>query len=460
MEPSTSDPSPLPVVRLRLVVIAVLVAAAVFPPSAAGASDPPGPSILLVTVDTLRRDRLGAYGYELPTSPRIDALLAEGVRFTDAHTVEPLTSPALTSMLTGLPPHVHGASRNGLRMQPDLPSMPKALAARGWTTAAVVSNWTLRDRTSRLAEHFDDYLEVLTRRRWFGLFNGEATSEDVTKAATAWLEHHHRSTPDRPYLLWVHYVDPHAPYVFHREAATRLQIDSRNPTRSERYDTEVATVDGQIGRLADRARSLTDAADLLVVFAADHGESLGEHDYWGHGRHLYEPSLAIPLGATWPGVLEPRAVPWPATIQDIAATVLGLVGVEPTLGEVSVDWSSALLGGKPPSTGPICVQAHKGAVQAKHESDLARSKGLLEVGFLFGGRKEIYDVRDGAFMSFDLAKDPGELQNLNPPGARPSDGLMSCFGEISEGLGALDRLKVNRLDDETVEQLRALGYLE
>jgi hypothetical protein len=147
-------------------------------------------------------------------------------------------------------------------------------------------------------------------------------------------------------------------------------------------------------------------------------------------------------------------------IQDLAATVLGLVGVDPTLGEASVDWSPALLGGDPPSPGPLCVQAHKGAVQAKHESDLARSKGLLEVGLLVGGRKEIFDVRDGKTLSFDLAADPEELDNLAPPGARPSDGLMSCFGEISEGLGALDRLKVNRLDDETVEQLRALGYLE
>jgi arylsulfatase A-like enzyme len=157
--------------------------------------------VVILTIDTLRADHLSSYGYARPTTPNIDRLLASGVRFTDARTVEPLTNPALASMFTSLYPHEHGATRNGLRMRPGLPSVARALGRRGYESAAFVSNWPLKNRISGLGEHFDRYEEVFTRKRWLGLFKDEANAEDLTDAALAWLARPRRAS--RPFLLWV-----------------------------------------------------------------------------------------------------------------------------------------------------------------------------------------------------------------------------------------------------------------
>jgi len=117
-------------------------------------------------------------------------------------------------------------------------------------------------------------------------------------------------------------------------------------------------------------------------------------------------------------------------------------------------------GADPPVDRMICYQAHKGAVHGKHESELARSKGLLSVGLVRDERKEILRVKNNSHMLFDLVKDPDELANLVTEDSKPSPELLRCVGSISDALGSLDRLSTNKLDDETVERLRALGYLE
>jgi arylsulfatase A-like enzyme len=420
----------------------------------------PPPSVLLVTIDTLRADRLSGSGYERPTSPEIDDLMARGASFSRAWTVEPLTNPALSSMITGLLPHEHGASRNGLRIQEGLPSLPKIVAAEGWATAAVVSNWTLKEHISGLDEHFQTYLGVFTRRRWFGMLNAEATGADVTDAAVEWIGHHTRQSPQQPFLLWVHYVEPHAPYRFQKRFANRLGIGAGNPTRSDRYDTEIAEVDAQVGRLLESARNLVDDDRLLIFFTADHGESLGEHDFWGHGRFLYEPSLRIPMAFVWQGTVEQQTVDAQATIVDLGPTVLELLGLPVPDEFRGTSWAGVLRGRAEAVERARCYQAHRGAVHGAPESERARSKGLLSVGRIDGHLKEIIVLKGHRRQLFDLVDDPGELQSLVDPSSAPSEDLVQCLGEISEGLGSLDRLKVEKMDDETVEQLRALGYIE
>ncbi|HSG87275.1 MAG TPA: sulfatase, partial [Candidatus Limnocylindrales bacterium] len=283
----TRGGSPTALVRLR--VRALGLAALALGPAADGAarSSARFPDVLIVSIDTLRADRLSSAGYPRPTSPAIDRLLASGARYDRARTVEPLTNPALASVLTSVPPHEHGSTRNGIPVREELTSLPRLLDRRGFRTAAFVGNWTLKDNVSRLGEHFDHYGEVFTRRRWFGLINSEATAEDVTDEAMNWADNwlaHHR---EQPFLLWVHYVEPHAPYRFHDQFAGRLGITDSDPPRRDRYDTEIAAVDHEVGRLLERLGEEIPAERLLVFFAADHGESLGEHSYWGHGRYLY-----------------------------------------------------------------------------------------------------------------------------------------------------------------------------
>jgi arylsulfatase A-like enzyme len=437
-------------------------AAGAAPRPAAGDAPTAGhrPNVLLITVDTLRPDRLSGYGYERPTSPRIDRLMARGARFTDARTVEPLTNPALSSMITGLFPHEHGATRNGLRMRPGLASLPKALDRLGYSTAAFVANWTLKDPISGLGEHFGVYSEVLTHKRWFGLFKSEADAEDVNQAAIEWLEDH--AGRRRPFLTWVHYVEPHAPYVFHEELAEGLGIDPRGGAgKSDRYDTEIAFVDRAVGELLDWLDERPAiAADTLVVFAADHGESLGEHGYWGHGRNLFEPNLRIPLAVVWPGRVPAATVAAPAVLIDVPATVLGLIGVPAPAAMHGFDWSTVLTaGGAGPADRLTLYQAHKGAVLKAQGARDARREGLLEVGVLRGSRKEVLRVQNGvAHYLFDIARDPAEERDLEGAGDPPSEELATWLETVETGLTSAPDLPAVDIDPESVEKLRSLGY--
>jgi len=149
--------------RRHLARIAVMIGLMGIAPAAVRSETPK--AVVIITIDALRADRLSSYGYHRPTSPAIDALLDDGVRFEAARANEPLTNPSMCSMVTGIDPQEHAATRNGLPMREGLDSLPKVLAGHGWRTAAFVSNWTLKDNLSGLGEHFDDYGEVFTRRR-------------------------------------------------------------------------------------------------------------------------------------------------------------------------------------------------------------------------------------------------------------------------------------------------------
>jgi arylsulfatase A-like enzyme len=313
-----------------------------------------------------------------------------------------------------------------------------------------------------LGEHFETYGERLDRRRWFGILNREATCEDVTDDALAWLAEGRKKGPEKPFFLWVHYIEPHAPYRFHEQYADRLGVNDDQLTKQDRYITEIAAVDESIARLLGGVRQAVDDKDLLVVFTADHGESLGEHNYWGHGRYLYEPSLRIPLGIVWQGAIAPGTFSSQATLLDLMPTLLELVGVAVPENLPGASWANSLRGSNELAERVGCYQAHRGAVHgdAVRDSDKKRSKGLIWVGVIHGDRKEMIKVSRQLIQIYDLAADPGELNTLASVDATPSDDLTMCLGRITEGLGSLDTLAVQKLDDETVEQLRALGYLE
>ncbi|HKI04010.1 MAG TPA: sulfatase [Thermoanaerobaculia bacterium] len=418
------------------------------------------PNVVILTVDTLRADRLSSYGYRRPTTPNIDRLLASGVRFTQARTVEPLTNPSLCSMFTSLYPHEHGATRNGLRLRPDLPSFARILERRGYRSAAFVGNWTLKNRISGLGDHFGQYGEIFTRKRWLGMFKGEATAEDLTDSALEWLRET-RKSPSHPFLLWVHYVDPHAPYRLQEDFARPLGVRTGGDvSRADRYDTEVAFADHHLGRLLaafDRDPALK--ANTLFVFTADHGESLGEHGYWGHGRNLFEPTLRIPFGLAWADRIRPgTTIDAPALNIDVAPTVLGLAGLPAPPGFRGYDWTPVLQGATPPRDRVALFQAHKGAVLSAQEAASARRKGLLEVAVMIGERKEVFRLEERRLWLFDLVRDPREARGASKS-AKLSQHLHDWMDAVQKGLVVSDRLAPAEVSPENVEQLRALGYV-
>ena len=443
----------------------VLVECEAFGSPDSGFRSPPGinhphlPNIFLITVDTLRADHCSGYGYSRPTTPNIDRLLQGGACFIQARTVEPLTNPALCSLLTSMYPHEHGATRNGLPLRPNLLSLPKLLRSKGYHTAAFVGNWTLKDKLSGLAQHFDTYEGVFTRKRWLGLLKGEASAEDLTERALAWIEEYFAAPRAQPLLLWLHYVDPHAPYRFHEEQARQIGLqETTSVDAPDRYDTEIAFADHHIGRLLAGLARHSPQSETLVVFAADHGESLGEHGDWGHGRHLFEQALRIPMALLWAGRIRPRRIDAPALNIDLAPTILGLIDLRAPGSFEGYDWSGVLDGSEPPRGRLTRYEAHRGAVMSRSHPDSSRRSGLLEIGLIDGAAKEILRVREGKRSLYDLNTDPGETRSLASSGTRLSGSLAVWIGAVYKGLEAADGSPRLHVDPETIEELQSLGY--
>ncbi len=418
------------------------------------------PHVVVITVDTLRYDRLSINGYHRPTSPNIDRLLNQSVRFDEARVVEPLTGPSMCSMWTSLHPHDHGATRNALSMRPDLPTLPGVLERRGYQTVAFVGNWTLRHELTGLGDYFATYREMLTRRRYFGLIRGEATADDLTATALDWIDDHQQDASRWRFALWVHYVEPHAPYRLHKEFLKPLGLkDNNSLSAKDRYDTEIAFVDHAVGNLVKGLRERFAPENVLILFTADHGESLGEHAYWGHGRHLYDVTLKVPLGISWKGHLEPRSITGLASNLDIAPTLLGLLDLpQPTTFE-GFDWSPILRGEAEPAPGRVTQhQSHRGAVVSWMQEP--RREGLLEVGLVGDGHKEVYRTKAKKRLAFDLVADRREMKSLVAADTDPSGDILAWLEQIKEGLEASGDLPPPSLDAEAIEKLRALGYLD
>lgn len=199
----------------------------------------------------------------------------------------------------------------------------------------------------------------------------------------------------------------------------------------------------------------------MTIFTADHGESLGEHGYWGHGRHVYDATLHIPMGITWPGRLAPRVIETPALITDLAPTLLGLVGLPVPEFFQGLDWTPVVWGEEPAPAGRVTYyQAHKGVTSPKEDPNKTRQRGLLEVARLEEGVKEILRVPKNLRRLFDLGTDPSERQDLATPRSEISDDLRSWLETVQAGLAVADQLPPPSLSQEDLEALRALGYIE
>ena len=324
--------------RLRFLLGSGLYA---FSTLAGAAAEPPSaearPNIVLITIDTLRADHLSCYGYHLKTSPTIDKLAEDGVRFENAYSPIPLTGPSHTSLFTSRFPQEHGARINGYAVPKDSQwlSLPQILKRFGYQNGAFVSAWPLTSRLTHLDRWFDLYDEDLSRK--YQVFNSSRYAEDVTPLAVSWLEENRAG----PFFLWVHYFDPHSPYNLREDFAepessghpnsTREPLNREMANRIKKYDAEIGYADFHIGKLLARLDELGLKESTLVVLTSDHGESLGEHGYVGHGRQLSEGIVHIPLIMRYPARLPAgKVISSNVSLLDATPTILELaVGPQP-----------------------------------------------------------------------------------------------------------------------------------
>jgi arylsulfatase len=394
--------------------------------------------VILITVDTLRADRLGAYGYAVAT-PAMDGLAAQGRRFTQATTPFPRTSPAVASLFTGLRPEHHG-SREIWQPFHTGTTMAEALAERGYETLAVSANPAAGRRQNL--------------HRGFEVFVGadsliEPTADYTTDAA---LELLRRADGDRPLFLWVHYMDPHFPYrppddfgdlsagaqcleLMDQIEAGNLRMghvegdwDGRSSAALEDcsflYDAEIAYTDRHLSRLLAALNAYDRLANGYVVFTSDHGENLGEDRlFYGHGASVHDASVRVPLIVAGPGIasgVDEEAV----RLEDLRPTVLGLLGGagESVPAVDGMDLSGRLTGRGKVTTAPVALIAAGSALNVTYfervYSGRAHSQSCLN-GPRFslcafgGGDVHLYDTRADPFLRRDVSERyPEERQRL------------------------------------------------
>jgi arylsulfatase A-like enzyme len=469
------SPSPAddPAAGMELGEAAVRFAERAATPAAQPASAGPGgprPHIILYTVDCLRADHLGVYRYPLPTSPRIDGFARDAVVFDDARATTSWTRPAVASLLTGRYPGKLGVLAPADVLPARETTLPELLRSAGYTTAAIVTNGNLAPEFG-LAQGFDSYLhlkEDLSR---------PSVHQDASRLheeAVRWIESRDAS---RPFFLYLHATDPHAPYVpdpeFRQRFAGRLEDPTLGslgslaefgrlrvvPSEQERldlvalYDAEIAFVDREFGRLLDFLKERGLYAEALVGFVADHGEEFREHGWWEHGKTLYDEQLRVPLLLKYPGSwASGTRVAAPASQVDLLPTLLSHLALPVPPASDGVDLTPFVREGFDASERPI-------------HAELDREGRSLDSVKL--GRWKLIDYR--AYMHplgknphrelYDLAADPHEQRDLARE--RPVlAGYLRALISRERATSLAQRETARDIDEETREALSALGYME
>lgn len=393
-----------------------------------------GRNVLLISIDTLRADHLGCYGYQQIRTPVIDRLAADGVRFACAISPVPLTLPSHTTMLTGLNPPRHGVRDNGeFMLAAEFTTLAEVLSANGYQTGAAVSAFVLDGRFG-LAQGFAFYGDDLTQgdRPARGGFR-ERRADLTNQVAIPWL----RKNAGRRFFLFVHYFDPHWPYT------PPSPYSEEYKTRG--YDGEIAYVDEQLGHLL-AALDETGVRDrTLIIVTSDHGESLGEHGEPTHHFFIYDATQHVPLIMAGPAPF-PRGhvVEHQVGVVDIVPTLLDLLGIDPPAG---IEGVNALAAG--PESRPVYIES----LSAKLLHGCAPLVGVrrADAKLIIAPKPELYDLK----------ADPHELDNVYGQREALTRELRSALnGLVGGNLAAALSVRQNLvITDEAAEKLRSLGYL-
>ena len=393
--------------------------------------------LVVVTIDTLRADRLGCYGSTTVATPRLDRIAREGAMAPDASAHVPLTRPSHVSLFTGLLPAAHGIRDNvSPALDAAVPTLADTLHAAGFRTGGFVSSIVL-SRQSGLHRGFDTYSDGFDAGEDDARFLNtiQKRGDGPTAEAIAWLE---REAPSGARLFaWLHLYDPHDPYEPPEPFASRYA--------GRPYDGEVAYADELLGRLDDALARLGLRDDTLLVVTSDHGEGLGEHGEEVHGYFVYETTLRVPLLVRGPGVAAGTRVPGTAHTIDVLPTVQSLLGLPPPARTDGRDLAPLLRGGPGPAEAPTYAESLTPLLHYGWSDLRALRDGRFK--YILAPRPELYDLRD----------DPHELRNLaDADGARAQAMRAVLLKRIEGETRASATVSV---PPEVLEQLGALGYV-
>ncbi len=393
---------------------------------------------ILVTVDTLRADRIRCYGFPSIETPYIDLFASRGVKFEKCFAQTPLTLPSHTSILTGTHPLFHGVRDNGGFLVPDeLKTLAECFKDRGYETSAFVAAYVL-DAKWGLSQGFDHYFDNfdLSRFQKISLGSVQRPADEVMDEALSWLE----EKKERKYFTWIHLYDPHTPYE------PPPPYDQKYPGRP--YIGEIAFTDSQLGRLWQFLENNNFLENTFIIFASDHGESLGEHRESTHGFFVYQEGIHVPLIFVTPF----------ENLQEVSSSaVVSLVDIMPTVCEMAGIPIPAQVQGE--SLLPLFFDPEKSHSYAYAETYYPRFHyGWSELKSFQNQRYKLIMAPD--LELYDLTEDPEEKENLAPSQkkivAELKSEAESFIEKYSENAFEIDYRKI---DEETREKLAALGYI-
>ncbi len=435
----------------------------------------PATSLLLITVDTLRTDHLSTCGHPAQISPHLDDLARHGTLIPHVVTPANTTLPAHASLLTSLPPEGHGGFGNGIAIGGELPTLARACRHSGMATAAMVSSWVVGTGWN-LEQGFDQYLPLYKtgRRPSAATPSGflPLQAGDTSRAAARWL----RRNRDRPFMLWLHYMDPHQQYAPPPPYRTPRNRHLDRPRTIEQfldlhhrrqplppaaasavrddYAGEVRYTDRCIGEVIHLLRALGLEQSTLVAVTADHGEALGEKDcYFGHTLSLGEPVNRVPLILAGPGVAA-GVLHRPATLLDVAPTILALLGIDAPDGFQGRDLSPLLR--QSPTPGGKANDIPAPLLFTRGED--GRRAWLVD------GMKATFDAEGRLTGLHDLHRDPLEKVDLRDEQPLFAEELSRRYMAPHTHMAAMAARWADRppqpADEETARKLKDLGYVE
>jgi len=442
------------------------------------------PNVVLISLDTTRRDHLSCYGYPRPTTPEIDTVAAESLLFTNSWANSNWTLPTHASLLTGLYPDTHGArflspdevgdhalTQYEGKLLPSCPTAAELLGQSGYRTGAVLANYGYLSRRFKLDRGFEHYDARRGRAPcWY------RSGSEITDEALRWL----KNADDRPFFLFVNYMDAHLPYnpppeyvkrfathytdadlmplpeayfreLFLEENVRRSPLDeSRRTWLADRYDGGLAYMDAQVGRLIAGLRALGAYDNTLIVITSDHGESLGEHATWGHCMRLFEPELTVPLIVKSPGDGARGVRSDPAQSVDVLPTILATLSLP-----------------KPPEVaGRSLLEVAECDIFAKKHLDLRMQSFPSPVNqhqwAMYRGPLKYLEFSAGPPELYDLSTDPGELNNLASSRQSDVETLAEALESWRDRTCAHDPYEpaYANASQEDAEALRELGYAQ
>jgi len=421
---------------------------------------PDGPNILLISIDTLRADHLGCYGYDRPTSPTLDRLATEGVLFEDCSAPAPWTIPSHVSLLTGLYPNQHGARSMDPGMW-DVDKLAEVLKAKGYATGAVINHYLLQDARLKLQEGFDSFKyvsEIIIR----------PDPSQVHDAGEQWLA----KRRERPFFLFLHFFDVHSDYVSlpkyeqqfvgeysgHATGKTLQLMDAMLGGTAldeadirhliDLYDAGICQIDAGIKRMLNALKANDLFDDTIVVITSDHGEQFMEHGSVLHGQNHFQEVIRVPLIMRGPGIPKGRRVQTMASLIDVMPTLLSLLDVPAPAGLDGIDLAP-LWDDDPAQAADryLFAEADHGYRQSDQKRVVRNSRFKLH-----------FDRLDESIELYDLESDPGEQHNV---AADHKDVVKSLRKELAAFMdSARPAVPTTPLTPEEDERMRALGYIK